>query len=100
VSEHHGVFSFRDHLEQVSDIDDVLIIDPRCRPEGGIEAWAAWNSQFPGAVRDYDPQSMGTGLGDIDLAPGSWVSGIPLPPNAQTVLGEQTNVRLTITPWS
>lgn len=100
VSEHHGIFSFRDHLEQVSDIDDVLIIDLRCRPEGGIEAWAAWNSQFPGAIRDYDPQSMGTVLGDIDLSPGSWVSAVPLSPNAQTVLGEQTNVRLTITPWS
>jgi len=43
---------------------------------------------------------MGTVLGDIDLSPGSWVSAVPLSPNAQTVLGEQTNVRLTITPWS
>lgn len=100
LREHHGVFSFRDHLEQVSDVDDILIVDLRRADGGGIEAWSAWNSQIPGPVRDYDPQTMGTSLADVDPAPGSWVSDIALPPNARTILGEQATVRLAISPWN
>lgn len=101
LQEHRGIFAFREHIEQVFDVDDTLIIDLRRADGGGIDAWAAWNSQIPAAVRDYDPQGMGTPpLGDIDPNPDSWVSGIDLPPVAQAVLGDHSKVRLTITPWS
>jgi hypothetical protein len=52
LRERHGIFHFREHLERVTDLDDILIVDIGQR-DGVLVAWATWNSQIPGSVRDY-----------------------------------------------
>jgi pimeloyl-ACP methyl ester carboxylesterase len=90
-------FSFLDHLEQVRDFDDTLVVD--IGPSGGTPAaWAAWNSRIPGVVGDYRP--TGPPVLDEDPATGTWVAHVPLPATATTpLLGDRAAVRLTVTPW-
>jgi hypothetical protein len=48
-----GVFRFADHLEQVPDWADTLIVDVGA----DLQAWAAWNSEVAGPLDAYDPIS-------------------------------------------
>ncbi|MEP6851742.1 MAG: hypothetical protein ABJA87_03675 [bacterium] len=52
VVEDRGAFNFRDHIEQVSDWTDSLIVDvgPDEAGTGGAAAWSAWKSDLPGAI--------------------------------------------------
>jgi hypothetical protein len=93
LREHNGLFGFGDHLERIADVDDVLIVDIG-RRNGGFAAWAVWNSQIPGALRDYVPH--GEPLGDEDPATGSWRAHVPLPRIAAPILGENARLRLTV----
>jgi hypothetical protein len=52
LEERHGIFHFGNHLERVADFDDILIVDVG-QHNGALVAWAAWNSQIPGANRDF-----------------------------------------------
>lgn len=101
--EQHRLFSFGDHLEQVRDFDDTLIVDVAPAAGGALSAWAAWNSRIPGAVADHRP--AGPSLLDEDPAGGTWSARVPLPPAASAagpapaLLGDEAAVRLTVTPW-
>ncbi len=94
-----------DHLEQIADFDDILIIDVRAAP-GGLQTWASWNSEVKGLIKDLKPTGnpadapVGTQLGDEDSAERSWVAHIKLPETAQKFLGEDARIRLTVTPWN
>ena len=94
LRQRRGVFQFFDHLEQGADFDDVLVVDVAHRDED-FAAWAAWNSQIPTALRDYQPS--GPPLTDEDPATGSWVATIALPDNARHFLGPDAAVRLSVT---
>jgi pimeloyl-ACP methyl ester carboxylesterase len=60
VPERDGLFSFRDHLEQVPDWADTLVVDVAPTADGtGLQAWMAWNSQVDGALEDFDPITEG-----------------------------------------
>jgi len=102
LREEHRLFHFMDHLEQIADFDDTLIVDIG-RSEGAPAAWAAWNSRIPSAISDYKPQ--GRPVLDEDPAAGSWITHIPLPSDPATepapnrLLGERAAIRLTVTPW-
>lgn len=97
--ERHRFFTFRDHLEQVRDFDDTLIID--VTPSGTTpSARAAWNSRIPGSIRDYEP--AGPSLLDENPDPGTWTALVPLPaaaPPATALLGDGACLRLTVTSW-
>ncbi|MDQ3973594.1 MAG: hypothetical protein M3276_04550, partial [Actinomycetota bacterium] len=93
LRERRGVFSFGDHLEQAADFDDILIVDVG-QLDGRLAAWARWNSQLPGALRDYQPS--GPPLADEEQAAGVWVCNVGLPASAQAFLGEHAAVRLTV----
>lgn len=95
--ERHRLFAFDDHLEQVRDFDDTLIVDI-ADSAGTPTARAAWNSQIPGAVSSYQPG--GQPLPDENPAPGTWSTRIPLPPAAPPLLGDNAAVRLTVAPWA
>jgi pimeloyl-ACP methyl ester carboxylesterase len=54
--ERDGAFRFADHLEQVPDWADSLVVDVGPDPDGrGLAAWAAWSSEVPGSLDDSDP---------------------------------------------
>jgi pimeloyl-ACP methyl ester carboxylesterase len=89
-----GVFRFFDHLEQSADFDDVLVVDVKPRAEGPPTAWAAWNSEIPGAIRDYKPQ--GDPLGDENPDAGVWEAHVPLPEAARSFLGAEAAVFLAV----
>jgi hypothetical protein len=98
--ERHRLFAFRDHLEQVRDFDDTLIVDVT-PSDGAPSARAAWNSRIPGSIRDYGP--AGPSLLDENPAPDTWTALVPLPPvppPATPLLGPGAGLRLTVTPWS
>lgn len=94
LEERNGLFGFGDHLEQVGDFDDILIVDMGWRDRRPA-AWAEWNSKISGSLRDYEP--AGEPLRDEEPSPGTWVAHVPLPTTAQPILGEQAKVKLTVT---
>jgi pimeloyl-ACP methyl ester carboxylesterase len=58
--ERDGVFRFAEHLEQVPDWADSLIVDVGPADAGtGLQAWAAWNSEVAGPNDQFDPITEG-----------------------------------------
>ncbi|MEV6977770.1 alpha/beta fold hydrolase [Kitasatospora sp. NPDC093806] len=97
LREKNGLFGFGDHLEQTADFSDTLIIDVDTGGPGPA-AWAHWNSEVSGAVKDFEP--TGDPLPDEDPAADSWVARIPLPKTTEPLLGPRARIRLTVSPWS
>jgi Putative serine esterase (DUF676) len=51
-----GTFNFGDHLEQVADWADTLIVDVGPNAAGtGLQSWLAWTSEVPGPIANFDP---------------------------------------------
>lgn len=58
--ERGGILRFADHLEQVPDWADSLIVDVGPgEVNGGLVAWVAWNSQVAGPNDELDPITEG-----------------------------------------
>lgn len=85
------------HLEQVADWDDALIVDigrPDGDEHGPQRAWAAWNSQVVGPNADRDPISQKT----LPIQNGTL--RVDLPHNAQEgVFGTAAHLELRVTAW-
>jgi hypothetical protein len=97
LTEEHGRFSWRDHLEQVADWEDTLIVDVGRKKEEDISvvrAWIAWNSTVAGAPDGFDP------ITDADVAfvrQGDVLyAEIPLPEISQPILGEAARIRMKV----
>ncbi len=60
LNERAGSFRFANHLEQVPDWSDSLIVDvgPNVT-RTGLQAWLAWNSQVSGPITAFDPITDG-----------------------------------------
>lgn len=95
LRERGGIFGFGDHIEQTADFDDILVVDVEPQ-EDAIRAWAKWNSEIPGPLRDYAPS--GDPLSDQNPETGDWERRIPLPANARSFLGEKAAVLLKARP--
>ncbi|GAA2310594.1 alpha/beta hydrolase [Streptomyces caniferus] len=99
--EKSGRFFWADHLEQVPDWEDTLIVDVGRRgvpEETGSQAWAAWNSRVPGSIDDTDP---------IAAEPCRMVEDgedlhteIPMPETVRPILGSESRLRLTVSRFS
>jgi pimeloyl-ACP methyl ester carboxylesterase len=102
VPESHGLFRFRDHLEQVPDWADTLIVDVAPTADSkGLQAWMAWNSQVHGAIDDFDPITEGVMDASADAVTfqrdgDTLTCGIDLPANARAVAVLGNNARLAI----
>ena len=97
LTEEHGGFFWRHHLEQVADWEDVLIVDVGRRddePTAALRAWAAWNSTIPGAIDDHDPITEDDSRFDNDGD--DLYYEVPLPAVARPILGETARLRLTV----
>ncbi|RNG26484.1 esterase/lipase family protein [Streptomyces botrytidirepellens] len=94
-----GLLSFRDHLEQTADFDDILVVDVGADATAAVPALSAtWNSDITGPIRDFRPPGAG-GPSDEDPADDVWVNHIELPATTVPILGEGARIRLTVTPW-
>jgi pimeloyl-ACP methyl ester carboxylesterase len=104
VPERDGLFRFRDHLEQVPDWADTLIVDVAPTEDGtGLRAWMAWNSQVHGALDEFDPITQGVPDASADAAAferagDALICRIDLPPSARAlaVLGEDARLAISI----
>lgn len=95
--ERTGLLDFTSHLEQTPDFDDTLIVD--LKPSNGVlSASAAWNSEIPGAIRDFQPDL--NSLNDGNQADDLWQTDVLLPAVQREVFGEAASIRLTIRPWA
>lgn len=90
--EKDGFFRFQDHLEQLADWEDSLIVDIGHSSEEDNEtrAWLAWNSLVEGANATKDPivdeqRDISTGVVEVDL-----------PKSGQAVLGRRARLRFTL----
>jgi len=90
-----GLLSFLDHLEQTADWLDTLVVDIRADGTERIAAWATWNSEIPGAIRDCDPTGT-PGLADDDDRPGHWRARVPVPVPARVLLGQNAAVEIVV----
>jgi pimeloyl-ACP methyl ester carboxylesterase len=95
-----GSFGFGDHLEQIADWEDTLVVDVAVREDGLVEEvrWQ-WNSQLPGRVAgnevldnrlEWEPDSGGNG----------WQPEVPLPPMGTRLLGADAALALSVTRWA
>lgn len=105
LNERSGSFNFADHLEQVPDWADALIIDVGTNDDNtGMTAWAAWNSEVPGAIQDFKTITDGLQVvrqRPVDLAvrDGIHFGSIPMPDSARSlpVLGPAASLSLAVT---
>lgn len=97
LKEKQGFFSWNDHLEQMADWEDRLIVDVGHRDTESTEvmhAWAAWNSSVPGSLANEDP------VCEDPLIFADSVSEVPFPDSGRAILGENARLRFTISEWS
>jgi pimeloyl-ACP methyl ester carboxylesterase len=104
LPERDGLFRFRDHLEQVPDWADTLVVDVAPTADGaGMQAWLAWNSQVHGALEDFDP--ITEGVPDASAGPVAFerrgdalTCGIDLPASARAlpVLGKDARLAISV----
>ncbi|HEX2057832.1 MAG TPA: hypothetical protein VHI71_05635 [Actinomycetota bacterium] len=96
LEQKHGFFGWGDHLEQIADWEDVLIVDVGHRddePETVLRGWAAWNSTVPGPLADRDP------IADDDLVFENGVAEVPFPAQTKPILGDAARLRFTLAEW-
>jgi hypothetical protein len=93
LRERDGIFWFRDHIEKSADFDDILVVDVEPR-DGTLQAWAMWNSEIPGPLREYKPS--GDPLSDQNAETGVWEARVLLPENARKFLGRDAAVLLGV----
>ena len=103
--ERGGFFQFSEHLEQVPEWSDSLIVDVGANDTAsGLQAWTAWNSEVQGSNEERDPITEGLPEGrrepiSFDVANGAFSCDIALPTVAQSlaVLGPRAHVTIRVT---
>jgi pimeloyl-ACP methyl ester carboxylesterase len=104
VPEQKGLFRFRDHLEQVPDWADTLIVDVAPTADGtGLQAWMAWNSQVYGAIDEFDPITSGVPDASRDAVEFRQVGDaltcavdLPATARALVILGKEARLTLSV----
>ena len=99
LKEDDHFFDFSDHLEQVFEWADSVIVD--VGPDDsqtGLYAWAKWNSEVKGAIEDFDPIA-GQPCPITNVSDGQMQFDLPLPAPAKSleILGTDSKLRFTIT---
>lgn len=98
LREEDGLFNFRQHLEQVADWQDVLVVDVRTGTGGVEEARWQWNSTLPGPLADAT--ELAHSLEWEQAAPGGgWRGRAPIPETGRHILGDRAALGFSATPW-
>jgi hypothetical protein len=92
LEERGGIFGFGDHLEQIADWEDTLVVDVSVDTDGTPRhvRWQ-WNSELSGRIAD---QKVLQNTLDGDGKP-----TVPLPDAGKDLLGSHASVVLTVDPW-
>ncbi len=96
LEQKHGFFGWGDHLEQIADWEDALIVDVGHRddePATVLRGWAAWSSAVPGALAEKDP------ITEDELVFAEGAAEVPFPESTKSILGENARLRFTLTEW-
>jgi hypothetical protein len=102
--EKHGAFRFTEHLEQVPDWADSLIVDvgPNDAADG-LQSWMAWNSEVAGPNDELDPITKGLppdeqGATAFRATNGVYRCRVDLPPIAKAlpVLSQGGHLTMTV----
>jgi pimeloyl-ACP methyl ester carboxylesterase len=99
IVEKHGAFDFTDHLEQVADWADSLVVDVGpTTSAAGVGAWTAWNAEIMGAISSMARMPTSLALSaDTDGLRG-YVGRVELPPSAKAlpIFGAAAWLRVTV----
>lgn len=101
LQQDNGIFGFFDHLEQIADWEDTLVVDVALRSDGLVDrVYWQWNGQLRGRIAeqlvlsnrlDWSSHSNGEDPG--------WQPEIPLPDLARALLGDSAALALSVTLW-
>jgi pimeloyl-ACP methyl ester carboxylesterase len=104
LEEQGSSFRFANHLEQVPDWVDSLIVDVGPSDDDtGLHAWPAWNSQVAGPNDSFDPITQGLpedpGPAAMTRTGDQWQCHVDLPPVARAlpILGPTAALTISIT---
>ena len=96
-----GWFGFGDHLEQIADWDDTLVVDLVLDDAGAVTSAAyAWNSTLAGRIAGTDtmPNTLAWQQ-DEHEGEGHWRGAVGLPRSATEMLGDDTRLTVLVGPW-
>ncbi|WP_280350987.1 esterase/lipase family protein [Nocardia abscessus] len=92
-------FDFADHMEQVFDWADSLIVDVGPEDSGeGLQAWMGWNTEINGAIDEFDPITKFP-IQPTSIDGGQWKCQVALPYAARAlpIFGDAAALDITIT---
>lgn len=94
-----GIFGWGDHLEQIADWEDTLIVDVAVREDGLVEEvrWQ-WNSELPGRVADKEVLDNRLEW-ETDSEEDGWQPEVLLPSTGRRLLGDGAALALFVTRW-
>jgi len=96
LQEHEGVFGFGQHLEQIEDWLDTVIVEIEPATGQYPRAWAVWNTSLPKAIRDWEPSDEER-IDDTDSTAGVWRGVVHLPALGKAFLGADARLEFTVT---
>jgi hypothetical protein len=94
-----GIFGFGDHLEQIADWEDTLVVDVAVREDGLVEEvrWQ-WNSELPGRIADKEVLDH-----KLEWQPASddegWQPEVSLSSMGKRLLGDDAALALSVALW-
>jgi hypothetical protein len=99
LDEKGGIFGFGDHLEQIADWEDTLVVDVAVREDGLVEEvrWQ-WNSELPGRIADKEVLDH-----KLEWQPASddegWRPEVPLSSMGKRLLGDDAALAVSVALW-
>ncbi len=102
VIESHGAFDFTNHIEQVGDWADSLIVDVGGAPGSPPGAWTDWNSAVIGSISSIQRMSKPLELKPDPDRPTGLVGWVELPPSAKSlpIFGPEARLKVSVEPRS
>ncbi|MGH3368048.1 MAG: esterase/lipase family protein [Nocardioidaceae bacterium] len=100
LREQGGIFSWGDHLEQIADWEDSLVVDVAVDQEGVAEEvrWQ-WNSELRGRIAEQEWLENRLDWNADAAEPDGSRPTVPLPELGRELLGARACVELAVTGW-
>ena len=100
LKEEGGILGFGDHLEQIGDWEDTLIVDVQLDGNGSAHrlTWQ-WNSTLTGRIADQTELANPLTWEPDTTGGHEWHIVIPVPDAARSLLGEDSRLDLVATLW-
>jgi pimeloyl-ACP methyl ester carboxylesterase len=100
LEEQGGIFGFGDHLEQIGDWEDTLIVDVEVGDDGlAREVRWQWNNELPGRIAETSQLPNRLDWGPVNSGEQGWEPRIPLTAAGQRLLGDNASLGLRVSQW-